>query len=91
MSTRHFDQDSFKTSHLHSVRRKIGPLRLLLPVFDLPEERARNFVEVDERKLPVALAGVAAYFCSNFFLTFGYFLADFKRLVLGCIEANVCK
>ena len=28
---------------------------------------------------------------SNFFLTFGEFLANFERLVLGCIETNLCK
>ena len=28
---------------------------------------------------------------SNFFLTFGDFLANFERLVLGCIETNLCK
>ena len=27
----------------------------------------------------------------TFFLTFGEFLANFERLVLGCIETNLCK
>ena len=27
----------------------------------------------------------------TFFLTFGDFLANFERLVLGCIETNLCK
>ena len=30
-------------------------------------------------------------FFLTFILTFGYFLANFERLVLGCIEADVCK
>ena len=30
-------------------------------------------------------------FCLTFILTFGYFLANFERLVLGCIEAKFCK
>ena len=29
-----------------------------------------------------------AYVCSNFFLTVGYFLANFERPVLGCIDAK---
>ena len=29
-------------------------------------------------------------FFSNFFLTFGYFLANSERPVLGCIEAKFC-
>ena len=32
-----------------------------------------------------------AYESSNFFLTFCQFLANFERLVLGCIETNLCK
>ena len=28
---------------------------------------------------------------SNFWLIFGKFLANFERLVLGCIEAEFCK
>ena len=30
------------------------------------------------------------YDVSNFFLTFGEFLANFEKLVLGCIETNLC-
>ena len=32
-----------------------------------------------------------AYVFSNFILTCGYFLANFERLILGCIEADFCK
>ena len=34
---------------------------------------------------------VLGHVFSNFSLTFGYFLANFERLVLGCIEAEFCK
>ena len=33
----------------------------------------------------------ADMFFLTFMLTFGEFLANFERLVLGCIETNLCK
>ena len=51
----------------------------------------------DERR--VQRSGVGArrggdgvlYGYANFFLTFGYLLANVERPVLGCVDADVCK
>ena len=57
---------------------------------------AQAFVTGDEVGLVaawecLAVRSVGTYVCSNFFLTVGYFLANFERPVFGSIEADFCK
>ena len=47
-------------------------------------------VGASERRGPEARAAELPMMVLTFFLTFGGFLANFERLVLFCIEANLC-
>ena len=53
---------------------------------DLPGKGSHVIEDLVQFILVLCLAD--AYVYSYFFLTFGYFLANFDRLVLGCIEAD---
>ena len=57
-----------------------------------PEWKRAAYVDEVERAQSAPEAAEAPHLCySHLFLTFGYCLANFERLVLGCIEAEVCK
>ena len=60
------------------------------------KEARENVVKAEvvaegRENLPVDLRTAQGYDVSNFFLTSGEFWANFERLVLGCIETNLCK
>ena len=60
---------------------------------DLPEGLPLFFVS-GPRNDPRTREQVASHLCfscSNCFLIFGFLLAYFERLVLGCVEADFCK
>ena len=72
----------------------------VFPVPDGPQTSQRSPAEAAQvtsasaRKSPQpapAAANLKPTFFLTFILTFGYLLANFERLVLGCIEAEFCK
>ena len=71
----------------------VPPWMKLGLLVDLPEGLPLFFVS-GPRNDPRTREQVASHLCfscSNCFLIFGFLLAYFERLVLGCVEADVCK
>ena len=77
----------------HTIGTAVG--RVVVPVVAglraLAVAVAADTVAVREERKGESRVALIPMFVLTFFLTVGYFLANFERPVLGCIEAKRCK